>query len=101
MLVERCELTDLPTESCDHCRTLESANRKVPDQLLLVSPRGLAHFSGCMHKGDDPDFSDWSTLEVPNAWERLGNRETLVSDGGARAGREVVGRCFTCVETGP
>jgi len=51
---------------------------------LLISPRGVAHFAGCLHKGDDRDYSKWAWLSLPRAWERLGNGEILRATGGHR-----------------
>ena len=31
---------------------------------LLISPNGIAHFSGCSHKGDDQDYSRWAELNA-------------------------------------
>lgn len=33
----------------------------------------MAHFDGCPHKGDDPDFSKWGRLDGHNNGQPLGN----------------------------
>lgn len=68
---------------------------------LLISPRGVAHLPGCWHKGDDPDFSRWAMLDVPGAWERLGNGEQLSATGGQRPDLVARSRCEDCVSHGP
>src|SRR6516165_3961082 len=41
-----------------------------------------SHFRAPQHKSDDPDYSRWATLDMPRAWERLGNGEQLEATGG-------------------
>jgi hypothetical protein len=69
--------------------------------FLLVFPRGMAHFPGCPHKGDDPDLGQWGNLELPQAWQRLGNGEHLHATGGERIDLVATSRCRTCHEHGP
>jgi len=52
----------------------------------------MAHFPGCHHKGDDPDLSKWGKLDLPQAWQRLGNGEHLHATGGERSGLAILGR---------
>ena len=80
----------------------------VPDQPttlcaleLLISPRGVAHFPGCPHKGSHPDYTRWATLSLPWAWERLGNGEELQATGGQRPGLVARSPCPDCVRHGP
>jgi hypothetical protein len=95
-----CELCDLDRSFCVHGLTdaRVAAERKA---MLLVSPRGMAHFEGCPHKGDDHDFSLWGQLTLLDAWQRLGNGERFdVIDGQAHK-LSVLTRCSDCVEHGP
>jgi len=68
---------------------------------LLVSPIGVAHFVGCLHKGGDPDFSRWAALDLPRAWDRLANGEMLPATGGKRPGLVARSSCKGCVKHGP
>jgi hypothetical protein len=61
----------------------------------------MAHFPGCPHKGDDPDFHDWGKLDIPKAWQRLGNGEHLPATGGERSDLVAISRCQTCLSHGP
>ena len=81
----------------------------IPDELLsrawivhvmLISPRGVAHFAGCLHKGGDLDYTKWATLRLPRAWERLGNGEILPATGGQRPNLVAKTRCKDCVSHG-
>ncbi|RKT84612.1 hypothetical protein SAMN05421805_103551 [Saccharopolyspora antimicrobica] len=90
----RCELCDLPLGQCAH----SSRPRRSPQpDLILISPKGVAHVPGCQHKGDDPDFSRWAEIrDVPRAWEKLGNGEAISATGGAVPGLVAVSRCKDC-----
>jgi hypothetical protein len=68
-----CELCDMDRGSCPHGLAERRAGTAAGTSFLLISPRGMAHFQGCPHKGDDPDLSNWGNLDVPHAWQRLGN----------------------------
>jgi hypothetical protein len=68
---------------------------------LPISRNGMAHFPGCPHKGDDPDYSRWAKLNTPRVWERLGNDEQLQAIGGERLGLIARTRCQDCVSHGP
>lgn len=99
--VTYCELCDMSREFCPHGRAEQRAATAASTSLLLISPRGMAHFPGCPHKGDDPDLSGWGNLEAPQAWQRLGNGEHLWATGGERADLVATSRCQTCLEHGP
>jgi hypothetical protein len=61
----------------------------------------MAHFAGCPHKGDDPDYSRWAKLDVPSAWQRLGNGEKLQATGGEHPKLIAGSRCQDCESHGP
>jgi hypothetical protein len=61
----------------------------------------MAHFPGCPHKGDDPDFSYWGSLDLPQAWQLLGNGEHLLATGRKRSDLVATSRCQTCLGHGP
>jgi hypothetical protein len=95
-----CELCDLDRSFCVHGLT-DARDVAQRTATLLVSPRGMAHFEGCPHKGDDPDFSLWGQLTLGDAWQRLGNGEHFdVTDGQAHT-LSALARCSDCVEHGP
>lgn len=96
-----CELCEMSREFCPHGRAEQRAAVAASASLLLISPRGMAHFPGCPHKGDDPDLSRWGSLEALLAWQRLGNGERLRATGGERADLVATSRCQTCLEHGP
>ena len=96
-----CELCDMDRESCEHGLTERRANARAAVRELLISPTGIAHFPGCPHKGDHPDYSRWATLDSLGAWERLGNGEQLRATSGARPGLLGTTRCRDCVAHGP
>lgn len=70
-------------------------------RVLRISPTGVAHFDGCPHKGDDPDYSRWGELDTPGAWQRLGNGEKLTATGGDRPDLVARRRCMDCAGHGP
>lgn len=95
-----CELCDLDREQCEH----GLAERQAQAQRhagLRVSPRGIAHFDGCPHKGDDHDYERWGELPDPSAWQRLGNGEHPEVQDGRGERLVVTARCADCVEHGP
>ena len=98
-----CEVCDLDREHCAHAFADHEVKRKIIDTAsLLVSPRGVAHFEGCPHKGDDADFSKWGRIDrVPNAWQRLGHGETMPANAGANKGLRACSRCHDCNAHGP
>jgi hypothetical protein len=93
-----CPLCDMDRGQCVH--GLADRRRTAGTERLLISPANLAHFPGCDHKDDD-DYSEWAELDIPNAWERLGNGGRLAATGGARPDRVATGRCKDCVAHGP
>ncbi len=95
------ELCGMDREFCEHGLLERRRNAIAIARELLISPNGMAHFPGCPHKGDDPDYSRWATLDTPRAWERLGNSEQLPATGGACPSLMVRTRCQDCVDHGP
>lgn len=96
-----CNLCELDREFCEHGLAEKRRNAAARVSGLLISPNGIAHFPGCPHKGDDRDYSRWAELNVPRAWERLGNGEQLQATGGRRPGLTATDRCKDCVSHGP
>ncbi len=68
---------------------------------LRVSPRGMAHFDGCPHKGDDPDYERWGHIAELGAWQRLGNGEAIATVDAAGRRLVATSRCSDCVDHGP
>jgi hypothetical protein len=95
-----CPLCDLELDWCEHGLGAAQKERAAL-ATLLVSPRGMAHFVGCPHKGDDDDFTLWAELDTPSAWLRLANGERLRATAGARDDLVATSRCSDCVEHGP
>ena len=77
-----CELCDMDREFCEHGLVERRTHAAAIARQLLISPNGMAHVPGCPHKGDDRDYSQWAELDMPRAWERLGNGEQLEATGG-------------------
>lgn len=97
-----CEHCEMNLAYCEHGlaeRRQTISNSAV--SLLLISPRGVAHFPGCPHKGDDPDYGHWAELDAPGAWTRLGNGERIRATGGNRPDLVAQARCRDCVDHGP
>jgi hypothetical protein len=106
--VVHCEICDLNRDYCQHGHedreAVKAGQRRdaaaaVP--LLRISPARLAHFPGCPHKGDDPDYSQWGELDTPNAWALLGAGQQLPATGGEVPSLVAVGRCRDCEDHGP
>ena len=95
-----CALCELERDFCEHGLADRRQLKAKQISTLWISPTNTAHFPGCPHKGDDPDFSRWGELDVENAWTRLGNGEHLRATGGARADRIATSRCEDCVAHG-
>jgi len=93
-----CEQCDMEREFCQH--GLDDKRPRAATGELLISPNGMAHLPGCPHKGDDPDFSGWAELNLPDAWQRLGNGEQLQATGGQRLDLVAKSRCRDCVSHG-
>ena len=96
-----CELCDMDVRFCSHGLTERRASSAAVAGRLLISPKGMAHFPGCPHKGDDADYSRWATLDMAQAWQRLGNGEGLKADGGEQLSLVARTRCQDCVDHGP
>lgn len=96
-----CELCEMDREFCEHGLAERRRDAAVIARELLISPNGKAHFPECPHKGDDPDYSRWATLDRERGWERLGNGEPLEATGGPRPGLVARTRCKDCVNHGP
>lgn len=80
----------------------QAAERRArrADTEIQVSPRNMAHFPGCLHKGDDEDFAGWGFIrDVKDAWTRLGNGEQIATNSGVA--RVATSRCLTCEDTDP
>jgi hypothetical protein len=96
-----CELCDMDREFCEHGLLERRTHAAAITPRLLISPNGMAHFPGCPHKGDDPDYSHWAVLDTSRAWERLGNGEQLEPTGGEHPNLIARTRCQDCVSHGP
>ena len=96
-----CELCEMDRAFCEHGQGDRRKAATVAAGELLISPKGMAHFRGCPHKGDDQDYERWAELDVPRAWERLGNGEHLQATGGKRPSLVARARCQDCVSHGP
>jgi hypothetical protein len=96
-----CELCEMDRESCEHGLMERRRAATAVAGELLISPNGVAHFPGCPHKGDDPDYRLWATLDTPRAWQRLGNGEQVQATGGERPDLVAVSRCQDCLSHGP
>lgn len=95
-----CDVCDLERSMCVHGLHDHQIAREQAAPVR-VSPRGMAHFDGCPHKGDDPNYDLWGQVNEKGAWQRLGNGESIrVVDA---TGHELVAtsRCSDCVDHGP
>jgi hypothetical protein len=88
-------------DSCEHGLAERRRAASASASTLLISPTSMAHFPQCPHKGDDPDYSLWAELDMPRAWERLGNGEQLPATGGSRRELVAIARYQDCVDHGP
>jgi hypothetical protein len=96
-----CPLCEMPLDFCVHGLQTRQKERAA-SATLLISPRGMAHFAGCPHKGeDDHDFALWAELDTPGAWVLLGNGQHVQATGGQRVDLVASSRCRDCVEHGP
>lgn len=102
-MANRCELCDLDLDQCRH--GLEERKRNsLAKAIVLVSPKSVAHLAGCLHKGEDEDFSKWGEISVEGAWIHLcqtmpadgGVVSDLITDSGAVIGLEVTHVCKNC-----
>lgn len=96
-----CELCDMDLQFCWHRLTKRHVGSAACAGRLLISPNGMAHFPGCPHKGADADYTRWATLDMAQAWQRLGNGERLKADGGEQLNLVARIRCQDCVGHGP
>lgn len=96
----RCDRCDMDLSFCEH-GLMARRDEAARSAAVRISPRGVAHFDGCPHKGDDPDYTRWGELVAPGAWQRLGNGEHFeIEDKGGRP-LTAQSRCLDCVEHGP
>lgn len=96
-----CERCEMERAYCEHGLAERRQAASSSAVSLLISPRGMAHFPGCPHKGDDPDYDHWAELNTPGAWTRLGNGEHIRATGGNRPALVAEARCLDCVDHGP
>ena len=99
--VAYCDLCEMDRSYCVHGLGERRQAASADASILLVSPRSIAHFPECRHKGDDRDYSRWAEINTPNAWQRLGNGEELQATGGSRPDLIARTRCQDCVDHGP
>lgn len=89
-----CDRCEMERAYCEHgLAERRHAASSPAASLVLISPRGMAHFPGCPHKGDDPDYDHWAELSTPGAWTRLGNGEHIRATGGNRPDLVAEARC--------
>lgn len=96
-----CDLCEMDRGMCVHGLADKQQAAAIAADELLISPSGVAHFAGCPHKGDHPDYRRWAILAIPRAWERLGNGELLRATGGDRPDLIAKSRCDDCLSHGP
>jgi DivIVA domain-containing protein len=60
-----CERCEMDRAYCEHGLAERRQAARSSAVSLLISPRGMAHFPGCPHKGDDPDYDHWAELNTP------------------------------------
>ncbi len=99
--VAYCDFHDMDRDNCPHGLRQRRTTASTVVTSLLIAPSGMAHFPGCLHKGDHPDYSQWGQLNTPNAWQRLGNGEILRATGGQCPDRVATSRCKDCDAHGP
>jgi hypothetical protein len=99
--MDYCDMCEMDRQYCEHGLAERQGASSAVVSELLIAPSGKAHFPGCPHKGDHPDYSRWATLETPRACERLGNGENLGGTGGGRPDLIATARCKDCLEHGP
>ncbi len=51
------DLRDMDRDFCEHGLTERRRNAAAIVNGLLIYPNGIAHFQGCHHKGNDPDYT--------------------------------------------
>jgi hypothetical protein len=94
-----CDLHDMDRAYCPHAAA-DRLTRRMRASFIRVSPRGIAHFDGCPHKGDqDTDYSRWGTVGS-DSWQAIGNGRPVQATGG-RTDLQARHRCSDCVAHGP
>jgi hypothetical protein len=96
-----CDLCEMDRSYCVHGLGERRQAASGSASTLLISPRYVAHFPGCPHKGNVPDLSRWAEVNAQSAWQRLGNGEELRATGGSRLDLIAKTRCQDCVDHGP
>lgn len=100
MYCELCEMENCADHGPARGRASLRDSQRRANAEIQVSPKNMAHFAGCLHKGDDEDFSEWGFIrDVKDAWTRLGNGEPLATNAGVD--RVATSRCSTCEDSGP
>ena len=102
-MTTRCEICDLELAQCVH-GLAEQKRRTLQSAVIQVSPRNMAHLEGCLHKGEDEDYSKWGEIAGTGAWRHLcetmpadgGKVSDLVTNSGAVIGMEVRHVCKHC-----
>jgi len=102
-MTQVCEIDGLLLSECEH--GLKERRRKARlNAIVQVSPKKVAHLEGCMHKGDDEDFTKWGEINAPGAWIHLcqtmpldgGVVSDLVTDAGSVHGLQITHVCKHC-----
>ena len=75
------DLCEMDREFCEHGLVERRRNAAAAATGSLISPKGIAHFAGCPHKGDHQDYRRWAELSTPRAGN-AGNGEQLRATGG-------------------
>ncbi|MFI8523078.1 hypothetical protein ACIGB8_01435 [Promicromonospora sukumoe] len=65
--------------------------------VVHVSPEKVGHLPGCMHKGEDEDYTRWGEIHAPGAWQDLRNGRRLLTDHGAVIGMAATRACKSCI----
>ncbi len=68
----QCDLCEMERAFCEHGLAERRRHVATTTTGLLISPSGIAHFAGCLHKGNHQDYRRWGDLNAPRAWERTG-----------------------------
>jgi hypothetical protein len=96
-----CDLCEMNRDYCEHgLQDSRRAFMAAADELL-IAPNGVGHFPAAGTRVDDPDYSRWAKLDMPRAWERLGNGERLQATGGEQPKLIAESRCQDCESDSP
>ena len=87
-----CDLCEMDREFCEHGLAERRQNAAATASGLLISPKGVAHFAGCPHKGDHQDYRRWADPRATRAGKRR-KREQLRATGGQSPGQAATDRC--------